>query len=94
MTNETEGWGDEKYRSRTPNKLNILIVNLLHSDGHQISLFTARHEEDRPVTVAWLAKYGVRYDDLIMGKPHYDVFIDDKAQNNFYEPLDITKVRA
>lgn len=89
LTKEIDGWGDDIYRKRTPNEENILIVQLLYSDGHEIALFTSRHEEDREVTVEWLKKHEVPYDHLIMEKPHYDVLIDDRAQNNFYNPIDI-----
>jgi hypothetical protein len=77
LSNEVEGWGDEIYMARTPNEENILTVQLLYADGHEIAIFTARHEEDRPVTEKWLKENLIPYDELIMDKPHYDVLMDD-----------------
>ena len=31
-----------------------------------------------------LKKWGVKYHELIMGKPYGDFFIDDKAHNDFF----------
>lgn len=90
LTFETEGFGDEAYKNRTPNMKNISIVNNLHQEGHRILLFTARHEEDREVTIDWLTKHDITYDELIMGKPHYDVFVDDRAQADFSLPVEET----
>jgi len=94
LANETEGWGEEKYRSRTPNDYNITCLQLLHGEGHEIALFTARYEEDRQVTIEWLKKYGIPYDELIMGKPHYDILIDDRAQSSFETPTNLMEMRA
>ena len=33
----------------------------------------------RPLTQAQLKMWGVKYHELLMGKPHADIFIDDKA---------------
>ena len=76
LTEETEGWD---YANRTPNFKRIEGVNRLHAEGHHILLFTARFEEDREVTTFWLRKFGVRYHNLILGKPQYDFIIDDKS---------------
>ena len=79
LTIETEGFGEEVYADRTPNKSAIPVVNRLYKMGHQIVLWTARFEEDREVTMNWLRKHGVKYHTLIMDKPYYDLFIDDKG---------------
>ena len=34
------------------------------------------------ITTRQLREWGVNYDQLIMGKVHYDLLIDDKALNN------------
>lgn len=49
--------------------------------GYYVYLFTARHEEDREVTEQWLEEHGFKglYEELILGKPKYDILIDDRA---------------
>lgn len=90
LTIETEGFGKEIYQDRTPNKTMIRLVNMLQNqERYNITLFTARHEEDREVTETWLEKYGVNYSKLILGKPHYDLLIDDKAMEFKNFPLDV-----
>ena len=34
------------------------------------------------LTIKQLSAWGVKYDQLVMGKIHYDVLIDDKALNS------------
>ena len=46
-------------------------------------MFTARFEQDRKVTKKWLKTHKVPYHRLILDKPQYDIFIDDKAWNSF-----------
>lgn len=56
-------------------------LKLLNAFGYYVYLFTARHEEDREVTEQWLKEHGFEglYQELILGKPKYDVLIDDRA---------------
>lgn len=85
LTIETEGWD---YAKRTPNFQRIAGVNKLIAEGHEVVLYTARFEEDREVTKIWLADNGVKYHRLILGKPQYDFYIDDKALTpDFLEKL-------
>lgn len=51
----------------------------LKSSGHTIILWTARGWEQYKVTKRWLDENGIQYDQIIMGKPIVDVFIDDRA---------------
>ena len=48
-------------------------------------LFTSRGSVSgvdwRQLTESQLVTWGVKYDELLMGKPHADVFIDDRAKN-------------
>ena len=71
------------YASAKPFKSRILHVNALYDAAHTISFFTARGSTTgidwRALTEDQLAKWGVKYHTLIMGKPHADLFIDDKA---------------
>lgn len=84
LTVESEGWGEKAYSTRTPKLSVIRMVNDLAKKEH-ITIFTARYEEDREVTVRWLKKHGIQYHALVFNKPQYDLLIDDKALN----PMDI-----
>jgi len=87
LTKETQGHGHEQYLLRTPDKEMIYAITCLRERGHHIILFSARHEEDREITCRWLKDHGVQYDQLILGKPHYDIFIDDLSVNSLTELL-------
>lgn len=66
-------------------------VNSLRAAGHYVILHTARHMKtcngnvglviarQGKVTLDWLARHGVTYDEIHFGKPHADVYIDDNA---------------
>lgn len=80
LTNETEGWGNKAYSERTPKHYIINIVNDFAKHDN-ITIWTSRFEEDREVTVKWLKDNKVMYNNIIFGKPQYDLFIDDKTLN-------------
>ena len=80
LTNEIQGYSNDIYRARTPKKEMISLINYLYADPrYRITIYTARHKEDKIITEEWLKKYGVHHHKLILGKPHYDLLIDDKA---------------
>ncbi len=56
------------------------VVNQLHEEGHTIIFFTARGWAEYNATVEWLNRHGFKYDMLICGKVHYDIFIDDRSE--------------
>lgn len=72
-----------EYELAEPYVDRIVHVNGLYEDGHIIKLFTARGSTTgidwRDLTQQQLALWGVRYHELILGKPHADIFVDDKA---------------
>jgi hypothetical protein len=61
----------------------IGYLNALYEQGHQIVLYTARGSTTginwREATVKQLRAWGVKYHQLVLGKPHADLYIDDKA---------------
>lgn len=81
LTLETEGWGNRVYSQRTPRKKIIELVNELYKEGNTIVLWSSRYPEDEQVTKEWLKKHNVKYTKLLLGKPQYDKFIDDKVIN-------------
>ena len=44
-------------------------LNKWYDEGHYITFFTSRFEENRKVTEVWLKENGFKYHDLLMGKP-------------------------
>jgi ribonucleotide monophosphatase NagD (HAD superfamily) len=71
------------YEMALPIKARISHVNSLHNSGHTIIIFTARGATSGrdlySFTAEQLNVWGVKFDYLIMGKPHFDLLIDDKA---------------
>lgn len=64
--------------------LNVIKqVNNLKKEGHYIKIFTARGSGSgidwHDLTKQQLLDWGVEYDELILGKPSYDICIDDKS---------------
>jgi len=67
------------------------MINSLVADGHEIIINTARNMKTQQhnigkvmqnvgkVTLDWLDKHGVYYDEIFFGKPNADVTIDDRA---------------
>jgi capsule biosynthesis phosphatase len=63
----------------------------LKAAGHYIILCTARHMKtcegnvgqvvarQGAVTLEWIARHGIAYDEIHFGKPHAQVYIDDNA---------------
>lgn len=89
------GYSDSflKYGLATPNHHVIEKLHRWKAEGHHIAIFTARRmlthsgDVDRieadvgRITRNWLRAFEVPYDELIFGKPLYDVIIDDLAVN-------------
>jgi hypothetical protein len=61
----------------------VAEVNRLYDSGNRILLFTARGTvtgiDWRPLTESQLRSWGVKYHDLLLGKPSADVYVDDRA---------------
>lgn len=77
------------YNTSSPNIKAVDKVNELYNNGHRITIWTARGTRTgidwKEVTEQQLKAAGVLYHELKMGKPDFDLFIDDKAinSNNF-----------
>ena len=63
------------------------VINKWYDEGHSITLFTAREEKDRQVTIEWLDHWKFKYHGLVMNKPR----IKDGEE---YVWIDNRKVRA
>ena len=80
-----------EYHKSKPKKKVIKLINTLFENGYEIKIFTARYmgrnlEDTKKVyrtgykkTFKQLKKWNLKFNKLILGKPSYDIFIDDKA---------------
>jgi len=92
---EYEHLGPNKYDYCEPYIENINLVNSLYDDGYKIVIYTARgmtqfkgnivdiYTHLYTKTNEQLNSWGLKYHQLVMGKIHYDILIDDKAINSF-----------
>lgn len=78
----TEG---EDYSLSKPIQKVIDKINYLYENDNYIKLYTARGSKSKTdwkiFTEEQLLKWGVKYNELIMGKPFADHYIDNKAIN-------------
>lgn len=77
---------DGDYPNAEPIPGRIERVNQLYDEGHTIVYWTARGSVSginwKYFTAVQLAKFGCKYHELHVKKPHYHVWVDDKAQNS------------
>tara|TARA_B100001093_G_scaffold464884_1_gene482144 strand:- start:27499 stop:27921 length:423 start_codon:yes stop_codon:yes gene_type:complete len=59
----------ERMATANPYPDALKILNKWHDEGHYITFFTSRLEEQRSVTENWLNQNGFKYHGLLMGKP-------------------------
>jgi capsule biosynthesis phosphatase len=81
------------YNKSVPKNKIIKFMNQLKDNGHIIKIFTSRYmgrnnENSKLVKKKYttvikkqLKNWGVKYNELILGKPSFDFFIDDKTLN-------------
>lgn len=77
--------GNDYVHSAPDDRCRVIIdkVNALYDAGHQIIIWTARGMGSGinhfDLTRHQLRDWGVKYHELHMGKPSFDIIIDDKA---------------
>lgn len=82
-----DGRIDNDETRAVPHTDRIEYFNDLYDKGHTINYYTARgsstgnYHAKYELTKNQLDKWGVKYSSVKVGKPHYDVWIDDKAHN-------------
>ena len=73
------------YADAMPIAENIAKANEMYDTGATIVYWTARGTvtgiDWTEVTKKQLKDWGCRYHEVKLGKPYYDIFIDDKAMN-------------
>lgn len=79
------------YKNSKPIQERIDKVNKIYDEGHTVVFQTARGMGRSDNNVVWCYKefydftrkqlndWGVKYDDLFLGKPSGDIYIDDKG---------------
>jgi len=74
------------YENTKPMKNRIQKINDLYDEGHTIVYWTARGTlsgiDYYDLTKSQLDKFGVKYHELKLKKPYYDLFIDDRNVNS------------
>ena len=75
-----------KYSICTPYPNRIDKINKLYDENNYIVYWTARGSlsgiDWTNLTTKQLSKWGCKYHKLILRKPYYDLFIDDKNINS------------
>ena len=73
------------YENSQPIESRIVKVNNLKEQGNQIIIWTARGSNSgidwSELTKNQLQKWNIKYDKLLLQKPPYDLYIDDKSIN-------------
>lgn len=78
MTSKSRNYQDSK-----PIQINIEKINKLYDEGHTIVYWTSRGSRKQinwyDLTYKQLNEWGVKFHELRVDKPYYDLFIDDKT---------------
>ena len=73
------------YGMAKPIAENIEAINKLYDAGHEITYWTARGTVTGinwyDLTKKQLISWGAKHHNLLLGKPAYDLYIDDKSIN-------------
>ncbi len=92
-TDQEAAIGADVYAAAEPLMDRIEEVNILYDAGHDITYWTGRGTvsgiDYTELTKEQLDRWGAKYHHLLMGKPDYDYFIDDKSVNSeeWFRPL-------
>ncbi len=82
-----------KYEKAIPLKKSINLINKLYKKKYKIILFTSRYmgrtngnlklvnKIGYKFTYKQLKNWNLKFHKLIMGKPSYDIIVDDKSYN-------------
>lgn len=82
---------NQTYADLLPLPNAVEKINELKNEGHYIIISTARNmatcesnvgkvlKNVGKITLEWLEKYNISYDEIFFGKQNADVYIDDRA---------------
>ena len=72
------------YNGSFPLHFNIIKINKLFDEGHEITYYTSRGGTTglnwTALTTQQLNKWGCKFHHLRMDKPSFDILFDDKAK--------------
>ena len=75
---------DSDYNNSVPIKERIDKLHELKNVGNHITIWTARGSRSgndyKDLTLKQLEEWNIPYDNLLMGKPDFDLLIDDKCE--------------
>ena len=81
-----KGKNKKDYQNAKPYELRIKKINQLYDNNNTIIYWTARGSSSGlnwfQLTLNQLLKWNCKFHELRMGKPSYDLFIDDKNINS------------
>lgn len=96
---------NETYSEVLPKAGAIEFLKKLKSEGHTIVIYTARNMGSQDhnigkvlkniglITLEWLDKYQIPYDEIFFGKPNGDIIIDDRAMRlDSWDAVDLDKI--
>ena len=81
----------KNYSKAKPILKSIIKINELYDKGHYIKIFTARYmgrnnenvklakKQGYKKTLLQLKNWKLKFHKLIIGKPSFDIFVDDKS---------------
>jgi hypothetical protein len=79
------------YENAEPVYSKISLINKLYDSGHTITYWTARGSvsgiDHYGLTKNQLDSWGAKYHNFMIGKPAFDLLIDDKTINEINEKL-------
>jgi hypothetical protein len=87
--------GTHHYDKSIPLQHRIEEINKLYDQGHTIIYWTARGSSTgidwTELTTKQLNEWNCKFHEVRLGKPSYDVWIDDKAFNDkqFFDGVDL-----
>lgn len=82
---------DQSYEDLRPIPGAVERIAMLRAEGHYIIISTARNMQTcngnlgkvmknvAKITLDWLDRHGIAYDEIFFGKPNADVYIDDRS---------------
>lgn len=70
------------YANAIPLHDKIEIVNSYYDAGHYVYYYTGRGWDKYDMTYQWLVNNGCKFHVLLMGKPLYDIFFDDRSERS------------
>lgn len=99
ITDDVPNEEPERMATVEPYPDALKTLNKWFDEGHIITFFTSRTEDQREVTEIWLNQHGFKYHGLLMGKPRGGNYhwVDDRAvratrySGHFTEMVKVTK---